>query len=61
MTGSLHQKDVFVCVSPGSDDIPSEVEEFGGVCVRVFYSISAFYLVQRKDVFTFGIPVSSER
>lgn len=32
MRGNLHKKDVFVCPSPGSDSIPSEVEEFGGVC-----------------------------
>lgn len=39
------------------------------MCVRVcflpnsvgFYGISAFYLWVRKDLFTFRIPVSSER
>lgn len=46
----------------------SQGNEFGrlGQClfftrVTRFYCISAFYLLVRKNLFTFGIPVSSER
>lgn len=51
-----------------SKNIHDEVCEFGRLCVRLFftsvtcsYCISAFYLLVRKNLFTFGIPVSSER